>query len=68
VISGRKKACGSCLIEPWGRDGRMKQATGIRKRKAETQDNERLSKRMSLLNLGMCITLMYHRPVHETKR
>ncbi|PQE03333.1 hypothetical protein CJF30_00005549 [Rutstroemia sp. NJR-2017a BBW] len=29
----------------------MKQATGIRKRKAETQDNERLSKRMSLLNL-----------------
>ncbi|TGO29334.1 hypothetical protein BPAE_0016g00580 [Botrytis paeoniae] len=29
----------------------MDQATGIRKRKAETQDNERLSKRMSLLNL-----------------
>ncbi|KAA8575792.1 hypothetical protein EYC84_004888 [Monilinia fructicola] len=29
----------------------MDQATGIRKRKAETQDNERLSKRLSLLNL-----------------
>jgi hypothetical protein len=30
------------------------QATSkIRKRKAENQDNERLSKRMSLLNLGL---------------
>ncbi len=31
------------------------QATGnrVRKRKAETQDNERLSKRLSLLNLGL---------------
>jgi hypothetical protein len=29
------------------------QATGrIKKRKAENQDNERLSKRLSLLNLG----------------
>jgi hypothetical protein len=25
----------------------------VRKRKAENQDNERLSKRMSLLNLGL---------------
>lgn len=32
----------------------MEQATGkVRKRKAENQDNERLSKRMSLLNLGL---------------
>ena len=30
------------------------QPTGrIRKRKAENQDNERLSKRLSLLNLGL---------------
>jgi hypothetical protein len=30
------------------------QATGkVRKRKAENQDNERLTKRLSLLNLGL---------------
>jgi hypothetical protein len=56
------------VVRAWGRDGRMKQATGIRKRKAETQDNERLSKRMSLLNLGMSIIFMYHRPLYESKR
>jgi hypothetical protein len=33
---------------------RVVQATGrIKKRKAENQDNERLSKRLSLLNLGL---------------
>jgi hypothetical protein len=40
-----------------GGDGKMMdrvQATGrIKKRKAENQDNERLSKRLSLLNLGL---------------
>jgi len=39
-----------------GRDGRMDrvQVSGkIRKRKAENQDNDRLSKRLSLLNLGL---------------
>ena len=28
-------------------------ASKVRKRKAESQDNERLSKRLSLLNLGL---------------
>ena len=43
-----------------GEDGRMDrvQATSkIRKRKAENQDNERLSKRLSLLNLGLYSTI-----------
>jgi len=31
-----------------------------RKRKAENQDNERLSKRLSLLNLGLLILYIYH--------
>lgn len=31
----------------------MQPASTLGKRKAETQDNERLSKRLSLLNLGM---------------
>ncbi|ESZ93644.1 hypothetical protein SBOR_5949 [Sclerotinia borealis F-4128] len=35
------------------------QATGIRKRKAETQDNERLSKRLSLLNLERNGQILY---------
>ena len=39
----------------------MEVATGrIRKRKAENQDNERLSKRLSLLNLGLCSPPLSH--------
>ena len=35
------------------------QAIGrVRKRKAENQDNERLSKRLSLLNLGLCSSFL----------
>ena len=36
----------------WEMD-RVQATSKIRKRKAENQDNERLSKRMSLLNLGL---------------
>jgi hypothetical protein len=43
---------GSGRVEGWNMD--RVQATGrIKKRKAENQDNERLSKRLSLLNLGL---------------
>lgn len=31
----------------------------MRKRKAESQDNERLSKRLSLLNLGMYYRVLF---------
>lgn len=34
-----------------------------RKRKAETQDNERLSKRLSLLNLGMFYSSFLNRHI-----
>jgi len=46
-----------------GRDGigmdLVQATTGNRKRKAENQDNERLSKRLSLLNLGSYCTALF---------
>jgi hypothetical protein len=41
--------------QDWDQQQRVRQSPG-RKRKAETQDNERLSKRLSLLNLGTSLS------------
>jgi hypothetical protein len=39
---------------------RVQATSRVRKRKAESQDNERLTKRLSLLNLGLYISFVFN--------
>ena len=55
-----------CTLAP--ADAPAASSSPLGKRKADTQDNERLSKRLSLLNLGMCYIELLYCHAHANSR